>query len=303
MTERLCAVCGTEVYRTRFLFKKNSYQVVQCAMCDFVFVHPPPTPQELKRFYDRRDYFEAGNAFGYADYTTMSRQKYGATWSYRLDQLGKRMPTCGVLLDLGCATGTFLKMARERGWTVAGVELSAYAAKTAQENLGIPVARSIHHVPSASVDALTAWEYIEHLIDPTAELREVWRVLKPGGWFALSTPNTQNLLANEDLWAWAEMKPPEHLAFFTAETLTRWLTPTGFVSIYVEGIVPIGLLYPTGIRRFTRMLDHLGVGPTLRKIIGRRKLPSALLKPAPVGMKSAAIHSCLGLLAFAQKPG
>lgn len=301
MIKRHCPVCGVAVEQARFLFKKRSYRIVQCRNCGLVFVDPPPTPKAAEQFYSRRDYFDAPDGFGYVGYTDSSLRQYGETWGYRLDRLAERIQPPGHLIDLGCATGGFLEMGQKRGWDVSGVEISSYAAETAKANLGVVVARTMEEVPSESADVVTAWEYVEHLIDPSAEIHKIWRVLKPGGWFALSTPNTENMLAREDLWAWAELKPPEHLVFFTPKTLEHWLGANSFRSIHIEGIVPIGYLHPAWFRRITRTLDHLGVGPVLRRAFGRWQPPSEGPRE-PVSTEHAAMERCLGLLAFGQKP-
>ncbi|MBI4972714.1 MAG: class I SAM-dependent methyltransferase [Candidatus Omnitrophica bacterium] len=97
------------------------------------------------------------------------------------------------LLDAGCRHGFFsLRIKQETGAEVHGVDISDNALKSAIKK-GIICKQSDlskkipHH--SETFDVVFSGEVIEHLQDPDAFLCECWRVLKPGGYLVLSTPN------------------------------------------------------------------------------------------------------------------
>jgi 2-polyprenyl-3-methyl-5-hydroxy-6-metoxy-1,4-benzoquinol methylase len=111
-----------------------------------------------------------------------------------LHQFGKQ----GKLLDVGCATGVFLALARDAGWEPYGVDISSYATAFAQERLALKnvMAGTLRevHFPAAFFDAVTLLDVFEHLPEPLTELYEIHRILKKGGLLLINTPNEQSLL-------------------------------------------------------------------------------------------------------------
>jgi SAM-dependent methyltransferase len=99
------------------------------------------------------------------------------------------------LLDVGCGDGAFLWMARRAlaGVALEGFDPSLDARRLAHEMLSrrgvsVPIHAAWEAVPSRSFDAVTCSEVIEHVSDPDALLREIRRVLVPGGIAVLTTP-------------------------------------------------------------------------------------------------------------------
>jgi ubiquinone/menaquinone biosynthesis C-methylase UbiE len=101
----------------------------------------------------------------------------------------------GRLLDIGCGDGEFSCRIKKRGWTVDGLDFDTVAARLAEERHGLKVnICSVEEMayPDDSFDAVTMNHVIEHLVDPLAVLRNVHRVLKPGGSFIVVTPNAKS---------------------------------------------------------------------------------------------------------------
>jgi 2-polyprenyl-3-methyl-5-hydroxy-6-metoxy-1,4-benzoquinol methylase len=134
------------------------------------------------------------------------------------------------LLDVGCAAGFFLEAARERGWSVRGLEVSAFAAGHAR-GLGIAVdVDSILSPPSGlpAFDVVTLWDVIEHLDRPDVALRRVRELLRPGGLLGLSTGDYGSLLRRVAGSRWRLFADPTHRFFFDEATLVRLLRGEGF---------------------------------------------------------------------------
>jgi len=126
-------------------------------------------------------------------------------------------------------------VARSRGWETSGVEPSAWAARRAQDKkhqvVNAPLRKA--NLPAGSFDLVTLWDVIEHLHDPLGQLREIHRLLKPGGVFGLSTMDAGCLFAKlaGRRWPWFMRM---HLYYFTRGTLTRMLQQAGFEVLEIE---------------------------------------------------------------------
>lgn len=178
------------------------------------------------------------------------------------------------LLDVGAATGLFVERARTRGWEATGIEPSEWASAYARDTLGQPVMTgtlATLGVPEGTLDAVTMWEVIEHLPDPAAELARIRRVLRPGGFLALTTPDARSLVTRALGKRWPGWsKVPEHLFFFDRATLVRLLQQSGFrvvTSRYVPLFVSLGYLVDRG-----REVARLSWKPPIPDAIARRSV-------------------------------
>jgi SAM-dependent methyltransferase len=201
----------------------------RCGGCGIVFMSPRPSPDALRALYDERYFQSHDPSCGYADYAADRaplREK-----AERLLPLVEKHAARGRLLDVGCAYGFTLEVARERGWDVAGVEPAAAVAGETARRLGVRVDRDLFgaRLPGAAFDAVTLWDVIEHLPDPRAALLEVARILRPRGICSIATPDAGSLAARVLGARWEErMKMPEHIYFFDRPSLAALLRACGF---------------------------------------------------------------------------
>jgi SAM-dependent methyltransferase len=201
----------------------------RCGQCGLVFMSPRPSAAALRRLYDERYFHSQDPSCGYADYAADRaplREK-----AERLLPAIERHGRVGRLLDVGCAYGFTLEVARERGWECAGVEPAPTVRAGTAARLGLRVEPDLMaaRFPDAAFDAVTLWDVIEHLPDPRAALREVARVLRPGGICSVVTPDAGSLAARLLGARWEErQKMPEHIFFFDRPSLSRLLRGCGF---------------------------------------------------------------------------
>jgi methionine biosynthesis protein MetW len=102
----------------------------------------------------------------------------------------------GKILDIGCADGGFLAKFDKQTWKKFGIDVSAKAISAAKHK-GIQakvcdITKGITF-PANSFDVVVAAEVIEHIYDTDFFLKEIRRILKPNGIFAVSTPNIASL--------------------------------------------------------------------------------------------------------------
>jgi len=142
----------------------------------------------------------------------------------------------GQLLDIGCGDGRFLHRMKDRGWSVTGLDFDQQAARAAKEKYDIEVKvcrLKEMGCPDNSFDAVTMHHVIEHVFDPVATLREVCRILKPGGMVVVVTPNADSLGLRIYGPNWRGLEAPRHIQIFSPPALGAAARNAGLVSAQV----------------------------------------------------------------------
>ena len=183
----------------------------------------------------------------------------------------------GVLVDLGCGTGQLWEELRPMFSRCIGVDAVRYA------DLPVDVAfleADLERVPlpldDASADVVTSVETIEHLENPRAFCRELLRVVRPGGWIVITTPNQLSLLslltlvAKQRFSAFQDAAYPAHRTALLEIDLRRIATECGLAEVEVSytgsGRVPLSAAhYPAP---FTRLFPRALSDNVL--LVGRR---------------------------------
>ncbi|MDI6891774.1 MAG: class I SAM-dependent methyltransferase [Actinomycetota bacterium] len=231
-----CNLCGADDAHHLFLIKhfQPNFNVVKCRRCELVYMNPRPPFAYLKKLYGK-DYYGGEAQYTYGD-ERKNAPANKVIHEKRLSVIEKFVGR-GRILDVGCAFGLLLEVARERGWQPYGLEISEYPAEYVRQQLKIDVlTKDITEAdyPDCFFDAVVMVELIEHLLDPLGALKEVWRVLRVGGVAVIQTANIDSLKARiwRDKW---EYFLPGHTYCFSKTTLTKMLEKTGFrvEKIYV----------------------------------------------------------------------
>ena len=209
------------------IHREGSFQMVKCRCCQFIYLNPRPTHEALHEFYQQ--YLPEGEP------SIESWQKMMELVFKRAAHLLQRFKAKGRLMDVGTGFGFFLSEMKQRGWEVAGVEISQRGMNYARDKLAVDVTPGPLEkagLPEEHFDVVTAFYVVEHLPDPITFLKECHRILKPGGLLLLRYPHTtpiKNLLyllgIENRLY-----DLPAHLSDFSPETLQRLLERVGFDS-------------------------------------------------------------------------
>lgn len=222
-----CNICGAS--EERLITVQNSYRVVACAECGFVYVNPRPDEATLADLYlsylpDKMEDPE-------------SWQGYMKTvFSNAAAEIARRVPAGGTVLDIGCGYGFFLDEMKKRGFKVSGMDVSktavGYAARRGFDvRLGT---LDTVAVEEGSFDVVTMFYVLEHIPDPLKALLQVKRVLKPGGLLLLRLPHTTPIVKalsvlgiNNNLY-----DPPFHLNDFSAASIKTLLKKAGYTGAH-----------------------------------------------------------------------
>ena len=272
-----CLVCGGGHAAQRFV--QRGYAMFRCPDCGFEFVAPTPSTEELADFYDR----------GY-EVPLERYAKAGVRNAARIAEVERWCPGRGRLLEVGASWGHSLAAARERGWDVAGVELSPSASSYAREHLGLSVFNcplSDAPLVDGSFDAVMMWHVLEHVSNPKMELSRLAALLKPGGILALRVPNIASFGARVAGQWWPWMCPPAHLWYFSSATLPRLLRTCGFEVLEVRTQRGDGNnLYQYALMAAGNGLNNLrsSLRPRPRPVTGVQRSPASrpAVTPMPV---------------------
>src|SRR5207245_4865170 len=114
------------------------------------------------------------------------------------------------VLDIGCGDGYFLRIMRDLGWTVQGLEPDPKAAAFARA-YGLDIIQSpIEHasLPSNAFDVITTSHVIEHVLEPVTFLSVARRALRPDGLLYVFTPNAESWGHAMFGTSWSPLEPP-----------------------------------------------------------------------------------------------
>lgn len=264
VTEIKCRVCHYSLLPS---FEVASYSLSRCSACSFLQVNERPNNDNLQQLYSG-DYF--------------SMTKYGAGFVQRrenlrrLNLLRKYVPANeGTLLEVGCGTCEFLSVAQKE-YDVWGCDFSKYAIEKAEDKFpslkGRIWAESLEDDSGTSetFGAVVAWDVIEHLWDVRKVAERLLRMVRPGGYLILSTPDTRSLTAKLFRKHWAFLTVPEHLSLFSIQSMTQLFSKEcGAEIVYSSSFgkwVSLGFLFykigrilPINFRGLIRILSTIGL--------------------------------------------
>jgi 2-polyprenyl-3-methyl-5-hydroxy-6-metoxy-1,4-benzoquinol methylase len=216
-------------------FQKSTWTFYRCQVCAHLWIHPIPTEGELEAFYDK-GYFQGDpTRHGYVDYDNEKRNA-SPYFNRLLDMIATYHPVDGALLDVGAATGFFVALAAERGWKARGVELSSYAVSVAKSR-GLDVVQGTFEQNVdlfKQIDVVTMWDLVEHLRDPFTYFRLLRPAVAVTGILAFATPQSDSLFARFLGRWWTLLAPPQHIHYFSRQSLKICLEQAGFELVDIK---------------------------------------------------------------------
>lgn len=214
----VCPICGNNEARFVRHLPKN-YNLYTCKLCAGKFCDP--------FFAPAFDFYIEGSDLG-------SEWRHSGPTRWDADHPTRRSDTFadgkdGLLLDVGCGNGAFGEFAASVGYKVIGLDVDSTSIEIARSRR-IPGAKfyccsldEFGHLTGMAghFDVITMFEVFEHLDRPSAVLTRVKRLLREGGLFIGSLPNTARPLMWQ-LHMDYEM-PPYHLTYWTVKSWRHFL--------------------------------------------------------------------------------
>jgi 2-polyprenyl-3-methyl-5-hydroxy-6-metoxy-1,4-benzoquinol methylase len=276
MENVICNNCGSTQAEKRFTLHDYMLDrlsvnstLVHCLHCGLVYQNPRLSLEELRASYPDN----------YEPFIPLDQSKTFFLFHWiRNRGLQKRISTVtkyksgGCLLDIGCASGSFLSaLLVNPNWSLYGVEPNPSAAEAARLQPGLRIfTGTLDQItyPENYFDVVTMWDVLEHLPDPCNTLLEIHRILKPGGLIILKLPNLDSLEAKVFGKYWAGLDAPRHLFVFNKMTIRKMLAKNKFQISEIK----------TGIGSFPNFILSLQFWMTAHQIRSsqRKKILSVL---------------------------
>lgn len=233
----LCPACGCSDMRTLFhgtdrLFATTTrhFEVVECGECRLMRLFPQPTSEELGQYYPPNYWFAPGKDAASRAEDFYRRLVLGDHVRF-VERAIESTAATGPVLDVGCGGGLFLRLLRERGRKVMGLDFSMDAARTAWTVNRVPaMCGTLSRAPlrPGSFAVITMFHVLEHLYNPASYVEEAHKLLESDGRLVVQVPNAsswQFLLFGQN---WNGIDVPRHLVNFKERDISALLESCGF---------------------------------------------------------------------------
>ncbi|MEY2340568.1 class I SAM-dependent methyltransferase [Acidithiobacillus sp. IBUN Pt1247-S3] len=282
-----CPVCGRNeskllyegVTDRVFFSAPGKWTLYQCKGCGSAYLNPRPTPASIGLAY--QSYFTHEESEDLVPHGGLRRLKRSLRNGYlnscykaslepsnklgawlipmlpqrrRIDESVRHLPSHNEskrVLNIGCGNGHFLKTAIQLGWEAWGIDLDEKAVEVARRtgaNVSVGGFPDTG-LPSESFDYITLNHVIEHVHSPLDALKEVYRLLKPGGKIWIATPNINSIGHCIFGRHWLNLDPPRHLVIFNINSLHDILRLAGFGAIHsIYSVTPSRGVYEASFR-------------------------------------------------------
>lgn len=217
---KVCPVCkkGKGGFLKAHKTAGKNFSLYFCNKCKVQFWEPRVSPGNL--WYEVRNPSNIGAAVKpkiYRGYHTKAL-KGSQKWSKGVK-----------VLDVGCGTGEFIAQLSNAGFDVFGVDFDKKSIEIAKKEFKLKNIFSEsfevffdRNLPK--FDVVTFFEVFEHLDDHAEFIKNIEKVLKPGGRIILSTPNRERFFVNANKWDF----PPHHFTRWNLEALKNIFSEAGF---------------------------------------------------------------------------
>lgn len=239
-----CPGCGASSSKTKHLFNvsllETSCSVGQCSSCGLVYKTFAPTTEGLAQIYSHEYVHFGTDTIDIADFNT-AKQKLSKV---RKALSGKRLPNELKLLDVGCGSGNFVRIAQNLGYQAEGIDpyLPSQLKSKYLHN------KSPEDIPKNSYDIAVLLNVAEHLDQPRQMFSAIRQLLKSDGVMLLTCPYGDSYARRVHQAYWGHLALDEHLLFWTPRSLTKLLREVGFqgkVSYRIAGSpFPYGRVKP-----------------------------------------------------------
>lgn len=213
----------------------EDFQLLYNEALDMLETHPRPSEEQLPKYYQSEDYIS---------HTDAKRNWFEKAYQFvksialkrKLNLINSFSFSDKHLLDVGCGTGDFLKIAKENNWQVSGIEPNSNARKIANGKTGNFVFDSdqLLKFKPQSFDVITLWHVLEHLPKLENHISIFESLLKPNGRLIIAVPNYKSFDALYYKKYWAAFDAPRHLWHFSQQSISKLVQQQGMQLVKIK---------------------------------------------------------------------
>ena len=217
----------------------------------FYQVTPTPSPEEITKFY--ADEFYTGEYKNFNDSSLEvqinDKEFFEGRWNDIYNnflEINKNIKNGGTMLDIGCGWAQALLFFKKKGIDCYGfdpaIEAVEYGCK---KGLNIKHAGldGMNVFEGKKFDMVTMFNVLEHLADPVKSIKQIKEILEPDGILTIDVPNEFNdfQIAGRDAHGLNDwwIAPPNHLNYFSKDSLVNFLDNLGFSVKISESSFPL----------------------------------------------------------------
>ena len=191
--------------------------MVKCKACTHIYESPRYADNDIKNAYIQA-----------------TGKRHDSMFDLKVKTFSAALQKIGVagkgkcVLDVGCASGAFVKAALDQGWTAQGIEPSEGLVEFAR-NRGLDVSAGVFEdIPlAATFDMITFWDVLEHLTNPREILEKANAQLVDHGHLVINVPDHSSwlgrIMGKRSWWIMSV-----HLSYFGKKSISELLNRTGF---------------------------------------------------------------------------
>ncbi len=204
------------------LVSEEEFELLVNKEFGFLETHPQPSAEKLPEYYKNENYISHTDSK-----RNLLEKVYHIIRSISLKRKLNLIDSYSIqeknLLDVGCGTGDFLKIAKENKWIISGIEPNEKAREIANSKTNNSVfnIEQLLEFPKQSFDVITLWHVLEHLPNLYEHVSVLKSLLKVKGSLIIAVPNYYSYDSNYYKNFWAAFDVPRHLWHFNQKSISK----------------------------------------------------------------------------------
>ena len=227
--ERNCPVCNSN--KRVHILDKSASAYYKCEDCSMVYLNPIMNKECTIEYYTNLN-------TGQGDIVSGESSFYTEIYSLGLDSIEKHSKKIGKILDIGCSTGFFLDLSKQRGWETTGIELGIQEA-TVAKNKGHKIITDVVEKLDLNekFDAIVMWDVLEHIPNGIEQLELISRHLNQGGILFFQIPNSDSMASKILRYSCRMFDGIEHTNLYNPKSIEKLISSSNFSLINIQSVI------------------------------------------------------------------